>query len=98
MGKVTLIKPTGEVEVTELAGISLTYCQQQVGGWIEVVPRFSRYSGEPCIALCDKEGKLKAYPLNENATQLWREQLPFYLPDVLVGNILIIQGDLMEQF
>lgn len=75
---------------------TLEFYQEKVGGNIETVPNFTQYSGQPCIAWCDKEGKLKGKEMNLKATELWVEQLNTTLEelgDVLVGDICIVQGD-----
>ena len=67
--------------------------QEAVGGYIEVVPRFTKYKGRKCTALCDEEGKLKGYEVNLAATNEWWEQCPFIIgQDELVGDIAIVYG------
>lgn len=48
---------------------ALEKMQMAVGGYIEVVPGFSKYKGRMCMALCNEEGKLEGLERNEAATQ-----------------------------
>ena len=66
------------------------------GGYIQMVPQFGMYQGRKCVVFCDEEGKLKGYPPNNRATELWAQSLgiqPFRLGDHLVGDIAILLGD-----
>lgn len=99
--------PSGDVRVQELpvssSDMLLPLLQKMVGGHIEVVPQFRTYSGEPCIVLCDEEGKLKGRPRNDTATEAWASSLgcrTWQLGDHLVGDIAILQGshELLENF
>ena len=84
--------------------------QNEVGGYIEMVPYWKTYrdQGErkPCVAVCNEEGKLNGLPPNPLATALWhvalKEQMNIDLPkfagdlDHLVGQIVVVMGD--EEF
>jgi hypothetical protein len=72
---------------------NLEFMQAKVGGPIEIVPYFTKYGGEPCVAFCNEEGKLPHMALTPNitATEIWHRQ--GYEMDYLVGDILIVQGD-----
>jgi hypothetical protein len=71
------------------------------GGYIEVVPSFTRFVGQPCVAFCDEDGKRKQMPVNMRATELWYVQMPdtFWRGDTgfpldhLVGPVVIVTGD-----
>ena len=104
MGKLTMIYQNGEVVPVETNKVKLEDMQKLVGGYIETVPYFDTYEGEPCIAFCDEEGKLKGKARNITATDAWYYGLmsrgipvePF--SDYLVGDILIVQGaDLLRK-
>jgi hypothetical protein len=102
-GVLTII-PVGDAAVSskELAAAPrLEELQAGIGGgYIEVVPHFTRYQGKPCIAFCDEDGKRKGLPVNHRAAELWYAQEPRVMGrDVLVGPIVIITGDreLMEE-
>jgi hypothetical protein len=71
-----------------------------VGGYIEMVPGFTHYEGEPCVAFCDEDGKSKCLPVNMRATDLWYRSVggPVFdtydgPQDYLVGPVVIITGD-----
>jgi hypothetical protein len=75
---------------------TLEELQDLVGGHIERVRHFDRLEGRPCVAFCREEGELLGLPFNRIATVLWRLYLGIsmkHMPDVLVGDIVIIQGD-----
>lgn len=58
------------------------------GGFIEIIPNFNSYSGRPCVAFCDEEGKIKGLKVNEEASMLWKVN-----HDYLVGPVAILIGD-----
>lgn len=96
-GKITVLCADGETRVYERdTKPTLEFWQEQVGGYIERVPQFDTYEGEPCVVWCDEEGKLKGKPINDRATMLWANCLNidlYAMQDVLVGDICIVQGD-----
>jgi hypothetical protein len=93
MGKITIIYQNGETISAPCSSLPLEKLQSMVGGYIESVPHFRSYEGEKCIAFCDEEGKLKGRQINLTATNLWHDQVPAIVGhDVLVGDILIVQG------
>ena len=66
-----------------------------VGGHFELVPYFTRYDGNPCIAYCHTEGKLPHVnlPPNRFAQALWEKAVGRPITeDHLVGSIAIIVG------
>ena len=99
MGKLITLKTDGTVLVEDnVESIGLGRLHEGVGGYIETVPYFNTYKGEPCFAFCDEEGKLKGKAVNANATRLWYDILGRVVGDFLVGDILIVQGeDLINQ-
>lgn len=99
MGKITILYQNGEAIPAPCNSLPLEKLQQMVGGYIEVVPYFTSYEGERCIAFCDEEGKLKGKSVNAVATNLWYDQFAeIAQADVLVGDIVIVQGaDLMRK-
>jgi hypothetical protein len=93
-GALTII-PVGTAAVTRkelTAAPRLEELQSGVGGYIEIVPGFSRFLGKPCVAFCDEDGKRKQMPVNSLATELWYEQVGDRY-DWLVGPIVIVTGD-----
>jgi hypothetical protein len=64
-----------------------------VGGWIEVVPYFTKLGDRPCIAFCNEEGKINGLRPNYIAQYLWENACPEIDGlDHLVGAIAIIVG------
>ena len=103
-GTLTIIDAYGGTTVKHYTTpIPLEHLKKAVGGYLEVVPLFSRFGGKKCVAFCNEEGKLDGLPLNLTASALWIESVrqlsiddPGYPPsveDVLVGSVAIIQGD-----
>lgn len=93
MNKLVILKADGTESITERDDpLSLAEAQELVGGYVERVPLFLKFRGEPCVALCDEEGKLKHYPLNKKATQEWYKSIGTTAGDVLVGDIVILVG------
>lgn len=94
-GLLTIIPVSGAVSSKELAAPpALQDLQGGVGGYIQLVPYFTRYEGQPCVAFCDEDGKRKGLPINQRATELWTELEPrFIRRDVLVGPVVIVTGD-----
>jgi hypothetical protein len=65
-----------------------------VEGHIEIVPRFNRFGGRPCIAFCNEDGKMQGKRPNHLAQILWEENVGRIInEDQLVGNIVIIVAD-----
>jgi ABC-type glycerol-3-phosphate transport system substrate-binding protein len=95
-GLLTIIQVDGAVSSEELAAAPhLEDLQSWLGGgFIELVPYFTRYQGKPCLAFCDEDGKHKGMPINQRATALWYELEPRFMGmDILVGPIVIVSGD-----
>jgi hypothetical protein len=92
-----ILKVDGSVEEHEIEQApGLAEMQKAVGGSIELVPYFREYEERPCLAFCNEGGKVIGLPHNKHATQLWAAQLrvPYaMMADILVGDILILQGD-----
>jgi hypothetical protein len=95
-GVLTIIPTSGAVSSKELAAPpALQDLQGGLGGgYIELVPYFTKYEGKPCVAFCDEDGKRKGLPINQRATALWYELEPRFMGvDILVGPIVIVTGD-----
>lgn len=94
-GRMTIIHPTGHSEARDLtAPPGLDALQKAVGGYIETVPLFERFEGEPCVAYCNEDGKIQGLTINPAASRLWYNLVPQAKGvDVLVGPIVILQGD-----
>jgi Domain of unknown function (DUF3846) len=94
-GTITIFRPDAVIsEQRKLdAPPGLEVLHELVGGYIERVPLWPKYEGQPCVALCDEEGKLKNYPVNMAATQAWRRVAPAFTDDVLVGTVVVLTGD-----
>ena len=86
---------------TLLAVPELEELQEAVRGYIEQIPYFEIYEGQPCIAFCNEEAKLHGFPYNHPANSAWRIAFKAATgktpePDYLVGPIAIVTGD--EEF
>lgn len=96
--KAIKITTTGEIQVIDFpdskdTGVILDACQEQVGGWIEIVrPRFlysvTMMPPTACM-IVDEEGLCKRKPVNKVATQL-------YGAHSIVGDVLILDQLLTE--
>lgn|SRR5262245_48813296 len=98
-GMATIIKENGRIDVVKFKEpVKLGFLQTAVGGSIETVPYFSSYNRMRCVAFCNEEGKLKKMEVNTEANKEWlmaraRAGMEPDLDDILVGPIVIIQGD-----
>lgn len=108
-GTMLVIATDGSIQRRELTDPTnlLPVLQKEVGGYIEVVPYFSRFLDESemkrCVVLCNENGKLDGLPYNALATALWQDELRKLggsIDDVLVGPVLVIMGDkeFMDEF
>mgnify|MGYP001549928524 CR=1 FL=1 len=70
---------------------SLEELQQEVGGYLQVIPRFDKFHGEHCVAFCDEEGSFKNMATNAIASKLWREQAGH--SGSLRGTVVVLYGD-----
>jgi uncharacterized protein DUF3846 len=90
-----VIKPNAWCSMRPLDGPpELQELQEAVQGYLEAVPGFTAFCGQPCVAFCNEEGKLQELPFNPLATLHWamavgEENL---IDDVLVGPVVIITG------
>jgi hypothetical protein len=89
---VIVIHPDGRYEPVECKGkLSLEKAQELVGGYVEIVPMFDKFSGVSCVVLCDEEGKLKHKPINNRATLEWYKCASLG-GDMLVGDVVVVMG------
>lgn len=91
---VVVIKANGSVDSrTQDKKPDLRELQKLVGGYIEIVPHFTRYGAHRrATAYCNEEGKLHGLPLNEKATKAWLDCLgsgPFSYEPRLHGDVVI---------
>ena len=64
-----------------------------LGDYLELVPRFLRYNGQPCVAFCGEHGKIHGLRPNAVATELWRAQVSVQdFADWLAGPVVIVYG------
>jgi hypothetical protein len=78
--------------------------QRIVGGYLEVIPHWTTYLHNDGVlydacALCNEDGKGMELPVNRLATARWAQAIGMPLHDlikrdVLVGNVVLIFGDL----
>lgn len=95
MNAITIIRTNGTVEQTlQSTPATLEQIQAAVGGWIELVPNFQEFNGEPCEVYCNEEGKLDGLAPNPKATGLWyaANDLGYGPDDILVGDVVILTG------
>jgi Domain of unknown function (DUF3846) len=93
-GKMIVIQPSGEKVITDLAETpNLDQLQSGVGGFIEVIPYFSKYEGHACVAFCNEEGRLKGMLRNSLAHELWEASNGLNIDYMLVGPVVIVIGD-----
>ena len=81
-----IIRANGQVEiVAPKNGVDFKLDEMQaiVGGYIQVVPL--KYNMQ---IVCDEEGKLKGYPVNRLATDVWEDTFGKGT-DIIVGDVLI---------
>jgi hypothetical protein len=92
-----VIKVDGTVTTTlDKDSCTLEEVQGIVGGYIEPVPLFVTWEGEPCQVWCDEEGKVKRKAINQKATEEWYDAVGAIVGnDVLVGDICILTGKSM---
>lgn len=96
-GKMYIIRPDGTGSSRDLTEApDYTELQTAVDGFIELVPFFTIFKNEECVAFCNEEGKIFNLEVNESATALWAESMNrqgMPLGDVLMGTVVIITGD-----
>ena len=98
-GTMVVIATNGDTNATVYdRALELEDLSKAVGGYIEVVPRFNRFSWqgsvERCVAFCNEQGKLNGLEGNSVATLLWHSALGRRsVNDVLVGPVAIVFGD-----
>lgn len=82
-----IVRPDETVETIAPADgkkFKLEEMQKLVDGWIQVVP----LPKQGMYLICNEEGKLKRYPVNQMATRLW--EVDHGYTDVIVGNALFV--------
>lgn len=72
----------------------LARLQSLVGGYVEIVPAFSKYNERRALAYANEDGIARGLPLNARATVLWMEQL---IGQVLVGEPRLFGVVVIEQ-
>jgi hypothetical protein len=105
-GKVVIISVNGLITEQNSEGkVALETLQKLVGGYIERVPHFGSFGGQKCIAFADEDGRMKAKPINEKATELWFEAAGSkkgvsldYIKNFLVGDVVILLGEAMKGY
>lgn len=94
-GNMIVIGIDGSQIVTRLtAPPTIEQLHAAVGGYIEMVPFFTTFEGNECVAFCNEEGKLEGLPPNIPAQILWQIAVRRVIrDDLLVGPIVVITGD-----
>lgn len=88
----TLYYTSGKTEsVTPQNGkiFTLKELQDFVGGWIEV-----GYLDDGRLMVVNEEGKVNNLPYNSRATEIYQEHV--YRGDVILGNAVVMDAELME--
>jgi hypothetical protein len=92
-----IIKPTDGAVIEGKVLIqqpSLEMLQFGVEGSIELIPKFDKFGGRPCVAFCNEEGKILGLQPNPLAQILWEQCVGNVIKvDHLVGNIVVIVAD-----
>jgi hypothetical protein len=94
---VTIIHVDGTVS-HRIGRDGLEDLQKAVGGYIEVIPRFTTYEGLRCIAYCNEDGKMMGLEHNIKATVAWHKSMdpqgtiPVHALDVLLGPVVILRA------
>jgi hypothetical protein len=92
-GKLVIIPVHGEPTVRLMdRAPSLAELQLSVGGYIEHLPMWHAYQGEPSIAYVNEEGRTNGMQVNPHATALWHEQTPL-AGSVVYGPMVVLVGD-----
>ena len=84
-----IIKVNGnivEIEPKNGKDFKLDELQKIVGGYIEIV-----YLLGGKIMVVDEEGKLKGYPMNPKATEVFQNSCKYFSLDVIVGDVLVCE-------
>ena len=98
LGRMTILRPDGTSEVKHFEGVtpSLETLQEAVDGYLELLPRVTRYldtvdgstKAYPCVIYINEEAVLRHMPLNKAASELTSY--------VIAGPVVILYGD--EEF
>lgn len=100
MRKLTVIKADGSDRVvTYVKKADLRMLQKFVGGLIQPLPHFTMFEGKRCAAYMNEEGLLQNLPVNDTATQLWKNALgwkpetaqKFWYEPIVQGDMVIDQ-------
>jgi phosphoketolase len=67
-------------------------------GWFEIIPHFTKFLDEKCVAIANEEGRIYSMPLNERATEAWRKCLGSRggSTAMLVGPVVIFTRENMK--
>jgi Domain of unknown function (DUF3846) len=91
-GTIIIIPADGAVKTWHITEVpTLEFLQKEVGGWLELIPRFNACVAGPCIAFMDEEGAMKDLPVNRIASDLWKGCWDKAIP--IRGNVVVIAGD-----
>ena len=96
-GDIVVIRPNGQY-VLYNCDPERANLQSLVGGYIEVIPGFSKFSRMECTVLADEEGKLRNKPYNNRATLEWGKCTGQGGADHLVGDVVVLTGAARKRF
>jgi hypothetical protein len=97
--KSVILKTDGTRVDNGTPSTSLEVLQAAVGGYIEIVPHFTTFESQRCVAFCNKDGKSQGLHFNDAATTAWQQaqlRLGISIDDILVGDVLIMIGTASE--
>jgi len=95
-GDIVMIRPNGTY-VLYTCEPTLENLQALVGGYIEVIPGFTKYGRIPCVVFGDEEGRLKNKPYNNRATLECAKTMNSSVHQ-LFGDIVVLSGKAKRKF
>ena len=93
---IVVIRPNGRYDSYHCEP-TLENLQTLVGGYIEVIPGFTKFGRIPCMVFGDEEGKLKHKPYNNRATVECAKCMNSSVHE-LVGDIVVLSGSAKRKF
>ena len=91
---VIIMKPNLAPEFSRRRSITFEEIQDIVGGYIEIVPKFTTYGKDAkCLVFCNEDGRVLGLPKNDRATAAWGISWEGWTPQhFLVGTVVIVCG------
>ena len=91
------IQPDGS-ELRVFTSTDYGTLKSAVGGLIETIPSFKFPNHKRCTAYVDESGRLKNLPLNQKASELWKNSFPKgtafrFEPRIYGPMIVVVKGN-----